>query len=129
MRRPARDELVDDRIAEGDAERGRLDDGQRPQILRPQCCREQRDDAAVRVSDEVRSRLDPVLEPCRLVLEVDAVERWVRWEAPPVGDDELELLGERALAGPRRRGADNAPVDEQDARAVHTGDRTVTECR
>src|SRR5207237_847574 len=76
--------------------------------------------------DEVCPRLDPVVEPDRLVLEVDAVERRVGREAPPVRDDELELVGQRPLAAPGRRGADDAAVHEQDAGPLHIAILTIT---
>jgi hypothetical protein len=69
------------------------------------------------VSDEVRPRLDELLEPHRLVLEVDVVDVAVRREAAPVRNDELEALCEGPLGAPRSVAIDDAAVHEKDAGA------------
>ena len=81
--------------------------------------REQRDDAAVGVPDEVVARPELRPEPLCVLGEVDAVGRRAGREARPVHDDELPSLGERALARPGRVAVRDAPVDEDDAR--HSG--------
>ena len=88
----ARGERVGRSIAPGHGERGRLDDGERAQELRPPRRGEERDHAAVRVPDEVRARLEELVEPGRLVLEVDRLDVRAGREAAPVRDDELEAL-------------------------------------
>jgi hypothetical protein len=49
------------------------------------------------VPDEVRAGREELLQPDRLVVEIDALDLRPGWEAAPVRDDEIE-----ALAGPPR---------------------------
>jgi hypothetical protein len=92
------DELVHAGSAAGDAEGGRLDHGERPEDLGVPRRSEQRDDAAVRVADEVGSRLEELLEPHGLVLEIDPFDIRSGREAAPVRRRDLETLRERFLA-------------------------------
>ena len=109
------------RIVPRDPERGRLDHRQREQPVGVTEGGEKRDHAAVRVSDEVRPRLDELLEPDGLVLEVDPLDIRPRREPAPVRDDELEALGERPLCRPGCITVDDAAVDEEDAGTVDPG--------
>jgi hypothetical protein len=74
------------------------------------------------MSDEMRPRLDELLEPRRLVLEVDPLDLRARREAAPVRHDELEALPEGPLGRPRDLAVDDAAVDEEDPR---TGDPAI----
>jgi len=65
--------------------------------------------------DEMRPWLDELLEPQRLVLEVDPLDVRAGWEAAPVRDNELETLLERPLGCPRGVAVDDAAVYEEDA--------------
>jgi len=71
--------------------------------------------------DEVRSRLDELLEPHCLVLEVDTLNVWAGRKAAPVRDDELEALLERPLFRPGRLAVDHTAMDEKDAGAGDPG--------
>ena len=85
---------------------------------------EQRDHAAVGVPDDVRPRLEELLEPHRFVLEIDAVDLRPGREAAPVREDELEAVGERFLRRPGQLRVDDGTVHEQEARSfTHAGFR------
>ena len=74
--------------------------------------------------DEMRSRLDELVEPRRLVLEIDPLDVRPGREAAPVRDHELEALREGTLGGPGDLAVDDAAVDEEDPRPGHPGIRT-----
>ncbi len=67
------------------------------------------------------SRLDELLEPRRLVLEVDVLDVRAGRKAAPVRRDELEALREGALGRPRDLAIDDAAVDEEDPRSGDPG--------
>ena len=71
--------------------------------------------------DEMRSRLDELLEPRRLVLEVDALDVRAGREATPVRNDELEALRKGTLGRPGDLAIDDAAVDEEDPRSGDPG--------
>src|SRR6478735_9365848 len=72
----------------------------------------------------MRARLEELLEPDRLVLEVDPIDLRSWWEAAPVGEDELEAVGERLLRRPGQLRVDDGTVHEQEARLfTHAGFR------
>ena len=121
-RRPDRgraaDVLLHGRLAPGDAERRRLEHGQRPDSSRPQPRREQRDHAAVGVPDEVGGRIEEGGDESCVVVEVDRLRLGVRREARAVEDDQLEPLRQRREDGaPRGAPVRHAAVHEHDARS------------
>ena len=73
------------------------------------------------MSDEMRSRLDELVEPRRLVLEIDPLDLRPGREAAPVRDDELETLREGTLGSPSDLAVDDAAVDEEDPRSGDPG--------
>src|SRR4051795_11396033 len=76
------------------------------------------------MADEMRLRLDELLEPDRLVLEVDALDVRSGRKAAPVRDHELEAVGERLLRAPGEFAVDDAAMHEEQARPAHVRDRT-----
>ena len=74
------DERVDDGVPPGDVHRRRLDHGQRPDRIRNGGCREQRDHAAVGVTDEVGAVADRLGDESGVVVEVDVLDRRIRRE-------------------------------------------------
>ena len=60
----------------------------------PGCGSEHRDDASVRVADEMIAGLEQLGDERTVGLEVDPVDGRIRRKAGPVEYDELELLGE-----------------------------------
>ena len=111
----ARNERVGCGIAARDPECRRLDHGQRAQSVGVARSCEERDHAAIRMPDEMRSRLDALLEPHSLVLEVDALDVRAGREAAPVRRHEIEALLEGPLRGPRDIAVDDTAVHEEDA--------------
>jgi hypothetical protein len=75
-------------IATRDAERRRLDHRQRGE--RQARCSDERDDAAVGVADQMIPRPHDALEPLRVGVEVDALDRRARREPGPVRQHDLE---------------------------------------
>ncbi len=73
--------------------------------------REESDDAAVGVTDEMRARLEKRVEPDRFVLEVDVRDVGPGRKAAPVGRDDLETVGERPLGAPGQVRADHGTVN------------------
>jgi hypothetical protein len=71
--------------------------------------------------DEMRSRLDELVEPYRVVLEVDPLDLRAGREAAPVRDHELEPLLEGTLGSPGDLAIDDAAVDEEDPRSGDPG--------
>jgi hypothetical protein len=71
--------------------------------------------------DQMRSGVDELVEPRRLVLEVDPLDVRAGREAAPVRDDELEALREGALGRPGDLAIDDAAVDEEDPRSGDPG--------
>jgi hypothetical protein len=71
--------------------------------------------------NEVRARLDELLEPHGVVLEVDADCIRPGREAAAVRDDELKALCERSLSRPGGLAVDDAAVDEEHARRGDPG--------
>src|SRR6476646_99812 len=70
----------------------------------------------------MRARLEELLEPDRLVLEVDPIDLRSWREAAPVREDELEAVGERLLRRPGQLRIDDGTVHEQEARLfTHAG--------
>jgi hypothetical protein len=106
------EELLDRWVPTRDVEGGRLDDRQRGE--RRPSRREERDDGAVGVRNEVVAGLEQRRDLLRLSLEVDRPERWVRRVSGPGGDDELEALGERLLRVPREPPRRDRPVDQHE---------------
>jgi hypothetical protein len=109
--RAPRHELVGGRSPARDAERRGLDHRQRAQAFRLPRSREQRDDAAVRVPHEVRPRPHELLEPDRLVLEVDVFDVRSRREPAPVRRHDLEALVEGFLGVPGQVRVDDGTVN------------------
>ena len=113
------------RLDRGDAPREpegrRLDERQRGDALRPQAGRDQRDDGAVGVPDEVRPGLEELCDLGSLLRPVDPRQRRIRPVATAIGDDEPEAVGQRRLRGPGRGAVRDAAVDEHEARpfSVH----------
>ena len=97
-----------------DARRRRLDHRQRADGGRHQRGGEQRDHAAVGVTDEVGAVADRVGHEDGVLLEVDVVDGWTRRESGPLEDLELEAVAERPLTAPRRAAAHDAAVHEDD---------------
>ena len=64
--------------------------------------------------DEVVSVPEQRAHEQRVLLEVDALDRWAGGEARALDQQELEALGERTLGRPRRRRPRDAPVDEHE---------------
>ena len=83
--------------------RRRLDHGQRAEPLGPRRRGEQRDDAAVRVPDEVVAGLEQVGDEPRVRLEVDAIDRRIRREAGTVERRRARTARRAAAAPPRSR--------------------------
>ena len=73
--------------------------------------REQRDDAAVGVADEVRSGLQELLEPYRLVLEIDLLDVRPGRKTAPVRRHDLEPVGEGFLGAPGQVRVDYGTVN------------------
>src|SRR5262249_26314087 len=110
------------RSATSDSERGRLDDSQRADELRVLRRGEERDDAAVGMAEDMRSRLEVPLEPDRLVLEVDPLDGWPRRESTAGRHGELATPGERLLGAEGHLRIDDGTVHEQKARpSLHAG--------
>jgi hypothetical protein len=95
------------------AECRRLGHGERTQIGRLR--RQQGDDAAVGMSEQMIFRLEHFEQLAGLSLEVDVLERWVRGIARTCGHDERVAVGERPLRRPARVAA--RAVDENEPRA------------
>lgn len=66
------------------------------------------------MADEVIPGTEQTRHELRVLLEVDALDRRIRWEAGPVENDDAEPLPERKLPAPGRTAADNASVDEHE---------------
>ena len=60
---------------------------------------------------EMRARLDELLQPHRLVLEVDALDVGPGREAAPVRRHDLEAVGERFLSAPGQLRVDDGTVN------------------
>jgi hypothetical protein len=114
-RGPGGCEGVDHGISRRDLRRGRLDHGERGELVRPSGGCQQRDDASVGMPDEVVTRLDQAGHEDRVRLEVDALDVGVGCEPRTLQDDELEAIGQRALSRPGASPADDAAVDEDDS--------------
>ena len=109
-------ELLDGGIVPGQRERRRLDDGERAHGIRATGGRQEGDDAAVRMADQVRPVAEHLGHGRGVILEVLPLHHLRRSVAWAVDDDEPESLRERTLPGPRGLAADDAPVDEHDPR-------------
>jgi hypothetical protein len=114
QRRAGGGEGVDRRISRRDARRRRLDHRERRQRLRSSCGGQQRDDATVRVADQVIPGLEQVGDENRVRREVDAFDRGIRRESGTIEDDELEPIGKGALGRPGSPPPDDAAMDEDD---------------
>jgi hypothetical protein len=104
------------RHATHEPEGGRLDDGERSEPIADSPSHDQRDDPAVRVSDQVRARLDELRELNGLVVEVDPIQRRVRRVAAAVRDDEPIAIGERPRGLPGAPARRAVAVDQEDGR-------------
>ncbi len=93
-----------------------LDDGERTDPVRDECCSKQRDHAPVRVADQVGARLDQLRDRVRLRLEIDGLSGRVGRVAGPVRDDEPVVLCQRPLALPGLPARDDASVDQEKSR-------------
>jgi hypothetical protein len=62
------------------------------------------------MTHEMCPRLEELLEPRRLVLEVDALDVRTGREAAPVRRHDLELLRERFLGAPGQLRVDDGPM-------------------
>ena len=119
-------ERVGGRVSGGDARRGRLDDRERRESLRPARRCQQGDHAAVRVPDEVVARLEQARDEHSVVREVHAFDRSIRRKSGPLDDDELEAVAERGLRAPGRRPAEDAAVYEDEALHEHHPNRVTS---
>jgi hypothetical protein len=87
----------DDGLASGDAMGGRLDQGQRAHPVWPRHRGQHGNDAAVRMSDEVRARPDERRDVLGVELVVAAVDVRAPAESPAVDDQQLGDVRQRAL--------------------------------
>ena len=112
------DVLLDHAIPADEPECRRLDHGQGPNRGRVARGREQSDNGAVRVADEVCALRQECRDVVGVSLEVDAPLRRRAPETAPVDEQQLEVVGQWSLRGPRLLAPAEAPVDEHNGRTV-----------
>jgi ribonuclease Z len=106
------DELLGDGVAADEGERRRLDHRQRADGLGTPGRGEQRHDAAVGVSDEMRTGRKECGDVRCVAFEVDAAVRRRAPEPAPVHEQQLEVGGKRTLLRPRLLAPAEAAVHE-----------------